>query len=273
MMDWPDHSERPRLAGVNCFGISGTNAHLLVEEYRPPEETGRVRGMAGSARAVTSRPSRVLPLSGKVEAALQELAGRYLTWLDERAAELASRGEASDPLLSDMAWTAGVGRSHFDHRAAIVFHDVGSLRERVEGGGGAGRRRRCPNSRGQGGLFAYTGQGSQWTGMGRTLYENEPVARSVMDRCEAVFREERGASLLDVMFGLAGGEQGDLGDTAWEQPALYTLECALTALWASVGRAARGGVGAQRRRDCRGPGGRRVQSGRRDAIRVCTGEP
>ena len=234
MMDWPDRSGRPRLAGVNCFGISGTNAHLLVEEYRLPEGAGRVRGAGRSAGAVTGRGSRLLPLSGKVEAALQGLAGRYLAWLDERAGELASRGEASDRLLSDMAWTAGVGRSHFDQRAAIVFHDVGSLREQLEsvaepdGAGGA----RTPAARV---AFAYTGQGSQWSGMGRTLYENEPVARSVMDRCEAVFREERGASLLDVMFGRARKEQGDLGDTAWEQPALYTLECALTALWASVG--------------------------------------
>ena len=70
--------------------------------------------------------------------------------------------------------------------------------------------------------------------MGRDLYESEPVARAVLDRCEAVFREVRGASLLDVMFGRAGAS-GDLGDTAWEQPALYALECALTALWASVG--------------------------------------
>ena len=81
--------------------------------------------------------------------------------------------------------------------------------------------------------FVYTGQGSQWIGMGRALYEGEPAARSVFDRCEAVFRDVRGTSLLDVMFGRPGAE-GDLGDTAWEQPALYALECALTALWASV---------------------------------------
>ena len=69
--------------------------------------------------------------------------------------------------------------------------------------------------------------------MGRDLYECEPAARTVFDRCERVFLEERGTSLLDVMFGRAG--EGQLGDTAWEQPALYTLECALTALWTSIG--------------------------------------
>ena len=70
--------------------------------------------------------------------------------------------------------------------------------------------------------------------MGQALYESEPVARAVMDRCEEVFREVRGVSLLDVMFGRNGADE-NLGDTAWEQPALYTLECALTALWSSVG--------------------------------------
>ncbi len=239
MMDWPDRSGRPRLAGVNCFGISGTNAHLLVEEYRPREAAAHLGSVAGAAAAATQRPGRLLPLSGKVEAALQELAERYLSWLDERAGELAPRSEASDkgapdPLLSDMAWTAGVGRSHFDHRAAIVFRDVRSLREQLKSVAETARADGIPTPPTRV-AFAYTGQGSQWSGMGQALYENEPVARSVMDRCEAVFREERGASLLDVMFGRAAAEQGDLGETAWEQPALYTLESALTALWASVG--------------------------------------
>ena len=56
----------------------------------------------------------------------------------------------------------------------------------------------------------------------------------MLDRCDALIRETRGASLLDVMFGRAGGE-GDLDDSAWAQPAVYALECALSALWSSVG--------------------------------------
>ena len=251
MQDWPSLAGRPRRAGVNSFGISGTNAHVVVEEYRTPEGTsGQEHRTAGTARAVPvslpepvadlswpeqgfyPRPARFLPLSAKSPAALRDLAARHLSWLDEPPENMSAEGTASEQTLSDLAWTGGMGRSHFDHRSGVVFHDAGSLRaglkalvESVEDAAPAAAKTVA---------FAYTGQGSQWVGMGRTLYESEPVARAVLDRCESVFREQRGTSLLDVMFGRTGGE-GDLGDTAWEQPALYALECALTALWASVG--------------------------------------
>ena len=250
-MDWPDRPGRPRVAGVNCFGISGTNAHLVVQQYRGPNGAPGVGRLAvGSRQSVEAslpatlehlqlpdrdvqpRQARLLPLSGKSEAALRESAGRYASWLEERAAELATEGAAAEPLLSDMAWTAGMGRSHFEHRAGVVFRDAASLRRQLETLAESadvpqpGTATRV--------AFAYTGQGSQWVGMGRVLYETEPVARAVLDRCESVFREERGAALLDVMFGRPGAD-GELGDTAWEQPALYALGCALTALWSSVG--------------------------------------
>ncbi|MYD60401.1 MAG: SDR family NAD(P)-dependent oxidoreductase [Gemmatimonadetes bacterium] len=241
MMDLPHRPDRPRLAGVNSFGISGTNAHIVMEEYRASDGASTAVGSAKPVvvslpatlgdlplpeQEVQPRKTRLLPLSGKSDEALRDLGGRYLSWLDEHADE---EGEA---ILADMAWTAGVGRSHFDHRAGIVFHDAESLRERLRelaktDGGVASR---TPTRV----AFAYTGQGSQWVGMGQVLYESEPVARAVLDRCEAVLLRERGASLLDVMFGRSEGGE-DLGDTAWEQPALYALECALTALWSSVG--------------------------------------
>ena len=236
MMDWPPGPKRPRLAGVNSFGISGTNAHIVVEEY-PFAEDGLAgdHSTPGTPQTVgVSRPrrTRLLPLSAKSDRALRELAERYLSWLDDRDGERDPPGESFDPILSDMSWTAGVGRSHFTHRAGVAFGGLGFLRERLgeiaqAGAGAVGQK---PTRV----AFVYTGQGSQWTGMGRDLYETEPVARAVLDRCEEAFMQERGASLLDVMFGREGAE-GELGDTAWEQPALYALECALTALWSSVG--------------------------------------
>ena len=270
-MEWPDRPGRLRVAGVNCFGISGTNAHLVVQEYHgpngTPDEGGRLA--AGSRqsvevslpapmghlplpdRALLSRRARLLPLSGKSETALRESAGRYLSWLEERAGDPAMEAAPAEPLLADMAWTAGVGRSHFDRRAGVVFRDATSLRRRLEALALRGEIA-VPRPGGAGKVaFAYTGQGSQWAGMGRELYETEPAVRAVLDSCEAVFREERGTSLLDVMFGRdvaegsggsearggtsRGGTRAELGDTAWEQPALYALGCAMTAMWSSVG--------------------------------------
>ena len=249
-MDWPSRGDWPRRAGVNSFGISGTNAHLVVEEHDTarvttdagysPEGTAQLVEISMPATTkdlpipdseVSPRPVRLLPLSGKRSGALQDLARRYLSWLSEENGKLSPETSASDPLLSDMAWTAGVGRTHFGFRAGIAFRDVESLRERLSevAGDGTGSRGRATRI-----AFAYTGQGSQWIGMGRDLYDSEPVARAILDRCEEVFRKQRGVSLLDVMFG-RDGEAGELGDTAWEQPALYALECALTALWSSVG--------------------------------------
>ncbi|MCY3875651.1 MAG: SDR family NAD(P)-dependent oxidoreductase [Rhodobacteraceae bacterium] len=251
MMDLPARGGRPRLAGVNSFGISGTNVHIVVEEY-PASDTAPYEGpwAVGSGREVVVPPPtvavdsarhertyedrgvRLLPLSGKSVPALREYAKRYLSWLDEWADEYPAEDGLPAPLLADMAWTASVGRCHFDCRSGLVFDSVGQLRERL--GTLAETEELHATSRGAATVaFAYTGQGSQWAGMGRDLYDHEPVARAVFDRCEDVFFEMRGTSLLDVMFGRTSGEQ--MSDTAWEQPALYALECALTAQWSSVG--------------------------------------
>ena len=250
--DWPAHPDRPARAAVSAFGMSGTNAHVIVEGYGSPAEDSAMGGQAQSsgpaqqvpvslpdsvgnlpvpADGLTERRTRFLPLSGKTDSALQDLAGRYISWLDERATESSQNGSA----LADMAWMAGSGRSHLDHRAGIVFDDAESLREgliRLDKGNGASDSAEPQAATRV--AFLYSGDGSQWAGMGEALYNTEPVVRAVLDRCDAVVFAERGASLLDVMFGRAEAA-GDLNDAAWAQPALYSLECALTALWASIG--------------------------------------
>ena len=251
MMEWPSCDGRHRLAGVNSFGISGTNAHVLLQEHR--DQVGPVsyrNGTSGSMQSIgvslpmtlsdlsaaekpsSARQKRFLPLSGKSDGAVRELAESYTSWLDEHSDEIIHDRDTAHGLLSDMAWTAGVGRSHFDHRTGIAFGDAESLREKLDALS-QDDTSIVPRSAGKI-AFLYTGQGSQWVGMGQSLYESEPVVKAVMDRCETVFRRERGESLLDVMWGRNGAKQ-DLGDTAWEQPALYALQSALSALWASAG--------------------------------------
>ncbi len=243
---WPARDSRPRLAGVSGFGWSGTNAHVVLEGYTSPDGAApRLDGerwIAGASRPVpvslpvpvaparskdglAPRATRLLPLSAKTGAALRDVAEGYLQWLDREEAP-------SDSLLSDMAWSAGTGRSHFGHRAGVVFRDDESLREGLRA---LAETDEETASRNAGTVaFAYTGQASQWPGMGAALYDSEPVVRAVLDRCDDVLGEERGASLLDVMFGRPGAA-GDLDDPQWKQPAIYALECALTALWSSLG--------------------------------------
>ena len=219
---WPA-GDRPRRAAVSSFGYSGTNAHVILEAYaeerRPVSRWGpsdRHRPAEADETPHAPRTHRVLPLSGKSSAALRELAAKYLGFLTPESP------------LADVAWTAGVGRSHFAYRAGVVFGDLESLRKQLESLA-AGEDRDV--SGGGKVAFLYPGEGSQWAGMGRDLYECEPAFREVLDRCEAAFRDERGGSLLPVMF---GDEEG-LDRPEWAQPALYALGSGLTALWASVG--------------------------------------
>ena len=280
-MSWPRYGNRLPLAGVSGFGWSGTNAHVVVEGYgaadgsvqgrdpqrwlsgpprpiaartapaiadSPTAPTAAAEGVPG-IETPAARSARLLPLSAKTGAALTDLAKRYLSWLEDHHDDLTSDGRAAE-FLSDMAWTAGTGRSHFAQRASVVFSDPTSLREALEGlVGGSEPPPRRPTTKV---AFAYTGQASQWMGMGRALYDTEPVFRAVLDRCDEVLRADRGVSLLDVMFGSDPGSvstqpahsgisahrtrgDGDLDDPAWTQPCIYAIECALTSLWSSVG--------------------------------------
>ena len=250
--DWPEEAGRPRRAGVSAFGISGVNAHVVLEGYGPANgaagEGGnshagaaqrvaaslpeQVASLPPSDEAFSPRNTRLLPLSAKSDEALRALAGRYLSWLDAHAGALAEEGAASDTLLSDMTWTAAVSRSRFDHRAGVVFQDASSLRQgltlQANADAGPGPRAAAKVA------FAYTGETDRWLSMGGALYAREPVVRAVLDRCDALLGDDRGASLLEAMFGGPGAE-GGLSDPAWARPATYALGCALTAMWASLG--------------------------------------
>ena len=257
---WPSSADHPPRAGVSAFGMAGTNAHLIVERYGPAgedagppmdivPETAAAAEPRPVARSVdpgsavsegpsgesplAAREARLLPLSGRTGEALRQLASRYAAWLDSRSEEL------TPALLSDVAWTAGAGRSHFERRAGLVFEDEADLRAQLDALAGASAPARPASPRRVG--FLFPDQGREWAGMGRDLYDREPVVRAVLDRCEAVFREERGASLLAMMFGDAdpsgtsSSSRGDLDAMERTQPMLYALQVALVRLWSSVG--------------------------------------
>jgi len=210
---WP-RNERARLAGVNSFGYSGTNAHAILQE--PPLRTP-------AAEVGQMRTSEIVVLSAKSTPTLQELAGRWTEFLDKE----------EHHLLADIGFTAAIGRSHMRHRLAVVTRSKNELSEKLHswregrlakgvfaGQALAGRKPKIG--------FVFTGQGAQCAGMGRQLYELEPRFKAALDTCARLMDAELGAPLLEVLFGAESARY--LDNTRYVQPALFAIEYALADL-------------------------------------------
>ena len=250
---WPEKQAVERFAGINSFGFSGTNAHVILQGYTDSESTTDLSNaldyVAGAPQAVevngslrkspskkqseiSTRSQHVLPISGKSPSSLKEVANEYITRISKNGDESLDSISTSESALLDFSWTSSVGRSHFNFRKGLVFDGFDSLVDGLSAVDSLSTIDPCVKPERI--AFAYTGQGSQWVGMGMSLYESEPVFRDTVDRCEQVILDERKTSLIDRMFG-TGGDATDLEDPKWVQPVIYTLQCGLTDLWASIG--------------------------------------
>ncbi|WP_139825798.1 type I polyketide synthase, partial [Mycobacterium parmense] len=204
---------RPRIAGVSSFGFSGTNSHVIIEEAPTAVSAAQAEPVASDDRRFS-----LLPLSARSPAALTQLAEQYGSWLAEHP----------DASLADLCFTAGAARSHFEHRAALVVNSMESARECLgalaEGRPAPGLTKgECSDKPRTAWLFP--GQGSQYAGMARELFETEPVFAETMTRCAAAVAEVLEKPLLDVIFDPDGDDT--LRQTAYAQPALFAVEMGL----------------------------------------------
>jgi acyl transferase domain-containing protein/acyl carrier protein len=215
LQPWPA-SDRPRRAAVSAFGLSGTNAHLIVEE-----------APSRAARPEADRRPVVLTLSARDDVALGELA--------QHTAELLPRHAR----IADAAWTSQVGRALLPHRLAVTASSVADAVTQLQGWSPDTRRTGVSHRAGAAArpplAFVFTGQGAQRPGMGSDLYDHEPVFRAVMDECDQVLRPHLAVPLLEVMYGTDPAVAALVHQTGYTQPALFALECALAALWRSWG--------------------------------------
>ncbi len=208
--DWEPIDGR-RVAGVSAFGFAGTNAHVVVEEA--PDEGVPSSGREGAAAAL-GRAERLLVLSARDEASLAELAGRW-------DAHLAT----SPGPWPDLCWTAATGRARSPVRMSLVAADPAEARARLAGALAA--RHRAAVTAGTPRLaFLFTGQGSQYAGMGRELDGVEPLFTGALDRCEEALAGRLGRPLRRVLF----DEPALLGQTRFAQVALFALEYSLAAV-------------------------------------------
>ncbi len=207
----------PRRAGVSSFGIGGTNAHVIVEE---------APAAASAGRGGRKRPCHILTLSALEAKPLRELAERYSDWL------------GSGPDVDSVCFTSNTGRRHFRNRLAAVATTVEELREEltrfVAGRESAGLV--IGDTQGEAApkvAFLFPGQGSQYAGMGRELYETQPVFRGVLEQCASILKPLLEKPLLEVLYG--SDSAGLLDGTVYTQSALFAVEYGLAKLWESWG--------------------------------------
>jgi acyl transferase domain-containing protein/acyl-CoA synthetase (AMP-forming)/AMP-acid ligase II/acyl carrier protein len=213
LQDWPVNG--PARAGVSSFGFGGTNAHVIVEQAPSP---------ARGESSVREQPGRsyLLPISARHPDALRSLAWQYTRLCRNTAPQR----------VADLCATAAQGRSHHPYRLAVTGTSLDQLAEQLQAFAESTREVASTDAQDSSVVFMFTGQGSQYLGMGRGLYDQEPVFRDVLDECDRLLGSQQAQSLLSVMF---GNNASLLEQTAYTQPALFALELGLARLWQSLG--------------------------------------
>ncbi|WP_116210214.1 type I polyketide synthase [Streptomyces olivoreticuli] len=218
---WP-RGERPRRAGISSFGISGTNAHLVLEES--PEDTGDA---TAEAAPETGPSAAVVPwvVSGRTGQALREQARRLEAFL----------AGGTDVSATEVGRSLATTRSVFEHRAVVVGHDRAEL---LAGLGALAAGETSPDvvsgvagSSGAGPVLVFPGQGSQWAGMGARLLDESAVFAARIAECEQALSPYVDWSLTEVL----RGDGGELSRVEVVQPALWAVMVSLAAMWAEYG--------------------------------------
>lgn len=207
---WPA-SEKRRLAGVSAFGFGGTNAHAIVAEAPTPAVKDSIPD---------ERPQHVLALSAQTPTALQALCERYVQ-------EIATTAN-----LADLCYSANTGRFSLGCRVAITARSTSHLKDQLQTLVQQSSSPPLIPSAKVG--FLFTGQGSQYVGMGRQLYDTQPTFQRILNQCAEILRPDLGFSLLDVLYP-ATETRSPIDQTAYTQPTLFALEYALARLWQSWG--------------------------------------
>jgi polyketide synthase 7 len=218
---WPAQ-DHPRRVGVSSFGISGTNAHVILEQAPMQVPATESIGASGDS----DMPVVPWVLSAR---SAQTLAGQA-----ERL--LAHVGADPDLSMADVGWSLVSTRSLFEHRAVVVGADREQLMAGLAGlaAGEPGANVAVGRAQAVGKtVFVFPGQGSQWVGMGAELLDTSKVFAEHMHRCDKALAQCVEWSLIDVIRGVAGAPGLERVDVV--QPVLWAVMVSLAELWRSVG--------------------------------------
>lgn len=215
LSEWKSNGH-PRRAGVSSFGIGGTNAHVILEEA-PVEKQGE-----------QGRKYHLLAISAKTESALEAATANLANHLKQHP----------DLNLADVAYTLKVGRRAFDYRRMVVCQDLDDAIKVLET---KDPQRVFTHYQELGEpevVFMFPGQGSQYVGMGKELYQTEPIFREQVDYCSEQLKPILGLDLRSILYPSQEQTQWatqQLTQTHLTQPALFVIQYALAQLWLSRG--------------------------------------
>ena len=206
----------PRRAGVSSFGIGGTNAHLVLEEAPIPEPSGK------------SRPWQLLVLSAQNDSALEKAT-------DNLVEAIASNPDTN---LADIAYSLSLGRKTLGYRRILVCQEqdrANSAPLTLD----SGRVVTSYQEKGERPVaFMFSGQGAQYVNMALEIYRVEPTFREQIDICAEILQPHLGLDLRQLLYPSEQRTQEateKLKQTAIAQPAIFTIEYALSQLWMSWG--------------------------------------
>jgi len=226
-VSWP-RGGIPRRAGVSSFGVGGTNVHVILEE------APLVGDASGSPDACVTAGPLVLPLSARTDIALSAVASRLADHLVREPA-LA---------LTDIAHTLQNGRRAFNQRGAVIAQNRDDALSKLRDFGQSARRGAADHQPPV--IFMFPGQGSQYPGMGKPLYESESVFREAIDRGAEILKPLLNLDIRELMYAGAPGEDDTphpVRSTVFAQPALFLTQYALARLWMARGVRPSGMIG------------------------------
>ncbi len=218
LVDWPNKNQ-PLIAGVNAFGIAGTNAHVILKEYTADknEET-----------STTQLQNYLLPISAGSESGIKAYALEYKTILQN----------LKENALNKALYNIASYKSDLSFRKVISVATKNELLETLDGISNEEPLETVvegyfANEQNPKVAFVFPGQGSQWFGMGKELYNSKPVFKNAIDECETAFKKFGDWSLTEQLFGDSVSDPLSTIDVI--QPALVAIEIALAKLWQSYG--------------------------------------
>lgn len=210
-----------RRVGINGFGFGGSNAHVIIEEYKENIKEEKNESI-----------TYILKLSAKTEKSLQGYAKKYLDFLEN----------ISEDALPEVLARTNSSKEDFDYRIAISCKSKQELLNKlaafVDGHESLGvftsMEKNSPIKKNRKIAFMFTGQGSQYINMGKVLYDSNPVFRDSMEQCNKMFKPLILQSITGLLYGDKTSEEL-IERTVYAQPLIFSIEYSLAKMWESLG--------------------------------------